>query len=272
MGRTLSRLATRLSMLLVAAACTSAAAAAAFDHRHTAWSALLKPHVVLLDGGRASRLRYSALARERAALQSYLATLSAVEAHEFAAWNRAQRLAFLINAYNAQMVALVLTRHPGIGSVWDFGKLLNNPFRRRFFMLLGRETSLDDIEHGMIRAPGAYDDARIHFAVNCASLGCPMLREEAYRAEHLDAQLDEQAWRFLSDRARNRVGADGALEVSSIFKWYGDDFSRGSGDLADYFARHAARLADEPAARLRILEKRAPLRFLDYDWRLNDAP
>jgi hypothetical protein len=271
MGRTLSRLATRLSAVALLAA-AGATAAAEFDHRHAAWTALLRPNVVVLDGGRASRLRYAGLARDRAALQSYLAALSAVEAREFGAWNKAQRLAFLINAYNAHMAALVLTRHPGIESVWDFGKLLNNPFKRRFFMLLGRETSLDDIEHGLIRAPGAYDDPRIHFAVNCASLGCPMLREEAYRAADLDAQLDEQTVRFLSDRARNRVAADGALEVSSIFKWYGGDFSRGGATLADFFARHAALLAGDDATRQRILEKRAPLRFLDYDWRLNGAP
>jgi hypothetical protein len=95
-----------------------------------------------------------------------------------------------------------LTRYPDIRSVWDFGKVFNNPFRKRFFKMFGRDYSLDMIEHDTIRARGTYDDPRIHFAVNCASVGCPMLREEAYVGERLERQLDEQTARFLSDRSR----------------------------------------------------------------------
>ena len=82
--------------------------------------------------------------------------------------------------------------------------------------------SLDGIEHDTIRKPGVYDDPRIHFAVNCASIGCPALRNEAYVADRLDAQLEDQTKRFLSDRSRNRyVPESNTLEVSKIFDWYG---------------------------------------------------
>ena len=92
--------------------------------------------------------------------------------------------------------------------------------------LLGKTRSLDDIEHGLIRGSGKYNDPRIHFAVNCASIGCPALREEAYTATDLESQLQEQTVRFMSDMTRN-IAQDNTLSVSSIFKWYGDDFEQG---------------------------------------------
>ena len=248
---------------------------AQFDQQHTAWTDLLKKHVVVVDGGKASRVSYAGFARDRARLKAYLATLSSVSRHDFNEWSKPRQLAFLINAYNGQMVELILTRYPDIKSVWDFGKIFNNPFKIKFFNLLEREASLDQIEHELIRAPGVYDDPRVHFAVNCASVGCPMLREEAYTGDRLDAQLDDQTSRFLADRTRNRYNAtDGKLEVSAIFDWYGGDFShsaRGIASREDFFANHANLLADDAAARRRIASKLAPLRFLEYDWRLNDA-
>ena len=122
----------------------TSSAAAAFDHAHPSWDALLKKHVVLLDGGKASQLRYADMARERTGLKAYLQTLSDVSEREFEAWSRAEQMAFLINAYNAFTVEKVLTRYPAIASIWDFGKLFGNPFRDRFFMLFGQPRSLDD--------------------------------------------------------------------------------------------------------------------------------
>lgn len=259
-----------LALLLAAPA-----GAAEFDHQHKAWTDLLRKHVVVLDGGKASRMRYAELQKERAALQTYLTTLSQVTEAEFRAWSKTQQLAFLINAYNAHMVELVLTRYPDIKSVWDFGKLFNNPFKRKFFRLLGREFSLDMIEHDTIRAKGVYDDPRIHMAVNCASVGCPMLREEAYVGNRLDQQLDEQVRRFLSDHTRNRYNAQAnALEVSEIFKWYAADFTsglRGIQSREQFFGSHAALLADDAAQQEAIRNRKPDLRFLDYDWALNDA-
>ena len=265
----------RRTFLLASAALAMPVRAQAFDHRHAAWTTLLKKHVVLLDGGKASQLRYAGMAADSAALKAYLATLTAVSSAEFDGFSKPQQQAFLINAYNAFTVDLVLTRYPKLASIKELGSLLQSPWKQKFVPLLGTTTSLDGIEHEMLRARGRYDDPRVHFAVNCASIGCPMLREEAFVAERLDAQLDEQAQRFLSDRTRNRWSpTTGKLEVSKIFDWYGEDFKlghRGIASLPAFLARYADRLADAPADRERIAAQKVPLSFLDYDWRLNDA-
>ena len=226
--------------------------AQAFEHG--AWDALLKKNVVLLEGGKASQFRYADV--DRKALQAYLASLSRVEEKEFKTWSREEQMAFLINAYNAFTVEKILTRYPDIRSIWDFGKLFGNPFKDEFFTLLGRRMSLDGIEHGLLRKN--YREPRVHYAVNCASVGCPMLREEAYIAARLERQLDEQAVRFLSDRSRNRY-RDGRLEVSKIFDWFKEDFE----PRQAYFARYA-KVLGYPG-------NEAPLTFLDYDWSLNDS-
>jgi hypothetical protein len=255
--------------------------AQSFDHDHKAWAALLKKHVVLIDGGKASQVRYAGFARDRGELKAYLTALSKVTQAEFNAWGKAQQMAFLINAYNAFTVEKILSRHPNIKSIWDFGKVFGNPFKDKFFMLLGREFSLDMIEHDTLRKPGSYDEPRVHFAVNCASVGCPMLREEPYVAARLEAQLEEQTKRFLSDRSRNRYNAqDNALEVSEIFKWFSVDWTSGyrgfdgKGEPVQsreqFFAKYADLLADVPAQRQAIIGRRAAIRHLDYDWTLND--
>jgi hypothetical protein len=130
----------------------------------------------------------------------------------------------------------------------------------------------------MIRIDGAYDDPRIHFALNCSALGCPMLREEAYVPDRLDRQLEEQTVRFLSRRARNRYNPQtGMLEVSKLFDsppWYGGDFRRGwkgYTSLEQFFAAYAVHLTDDPAARKIIQDRKAQIRFMDYDWSLNDT-
>ncbi len=266
----LKQIVTIFSLWLLAAT----AALAQFDQNHAQWNALLKKHVVLLDGGKASQLRYAGMAADRAPLAAYIDTLAKVTEADFKSWNKSQQLAFLINAYNANMVHKILMRHPNIKSVWDYGKLIGNPFKDNFISLLGRKMTLDNIEHDTIRAPGAYDDPRIHFAVNCASIGCPMLREEAYVGERIDAQLENQTVRFLSDRSRNRVSADGKLEVSKIFDWYGDDFRKGHKGfktLESLFAKYATLLTDSADHQKRVREGKAAIGFLDYDWGLNDA-
>jgi hypothetical protein len=260
--------------LLAAAALCLALPAAAFDATHADWDALLRKHVAWQPGGHASTVGYAGFKRDRAALTAYLDRLSAVGSAQFRAWSKAQQLAFLINAYNAYTVELILTRYPDLESIRDLGSLLSSPWKKKFVPLLGERHSLDDIEHGMIRAPGAYDDPRIHMAVNCASIGCPALRPEAYVGERLDAQLDDQVARFLSDRSRNRYDAgSGRLRVSRIFDWYGDDFRRGHrgiDSLEGFFARYAALLADQPEPQQAIRERKVRIAFLDYDWTLND--
>jgi hypothetical protein len=275
-----TRSATRVVALIIGISLALAwtpARADGFDRTHAAWSTLLAKHVVLIDAGKASQVSYAGFATDRAALAAYLGALSAVTPAELESWSKADQIAFLINAYNAFTIELILTRYPDLQSIRDLGNVVfNSPWKRRFFTLLGRPQHLDGIEHEALRKPGVYDEPRIHFAVNCASVGCPMLREEAYVGSRLDAQLEDQTRRFLADRNRNRYSPErAALEVSPIFDWYRKDFESGYGGVRSreqFLARYAALLADRPEERAAVESGKAPLRFLEYDWRLNDVP
>lgn len=270
------------TLLAAAALLVAASAQAAFDHSHAAWDALLRKHVKVIDGGKASQVRYADLAKDRGALKAYLAEVSKVTAAEFAAWPKAERMAFLVNAYNAFTVELILTKYPDLKSIRDLGNIVfNSPWKQKFFTLFGEPWWLDRIEHETLRKPGAYDEPRVHYAVNCASVGCPALREEAFVASRLEAQLEEQARRFLSDRSRNRFNpATGKLEVSEIFKWFKEDWTSGYRGLSNgapvtsreqYFAKYADLLADKPGDRKLVADGKAPIDHAAYDWSLNDA-
>jgi hypothetical protein len=243
-----------------------AAGAAAFDHAYDDYAAVLGRHVHWTADGHASGVAYAALKRDQAALQAVLDALSAVTPAQFEAFDRDQQMAFLINAYNAFTLQLVLTRYPDLESIRELGSLLRSPWKRPFFELLGQTRHLDWIEHDRLRPD--YADPRVHFAVNCASIGCPALRPEPYRADRLAAQLDDQQRRFLTDRTRNRFNAaDGRLRVSPIFKWFAEDFG---GDPRAWLSVRAALVADTPADRARIAAGDFRLDHLSYDWTLND--
>lgn len=244
-------------------------AQAAFDHSHAKFDALLKQHVTWISSGGASEIDYAAIKRDPSLLKSYLAEISAVTSEQYRGFSQPQKLAFLINAYNAYTIDFILTEYPDIESIKDLGSLFSSPWKKRLFPLLGEKRSLDDIEHDMIRKPGDFDDPRIHMAVNCASVGCPALRNEAYVAKRLDAQLDDAVNRFLSDRSRNRAD-DKGLWVSKIFDWYAGDFEKQSGSVAAWLAPHAAELSEDPAVRAGIAAASLRIRYLDYDWSLND--
>jgi hypothetical protein len=258
---------------------TMNASAQSFDHSHAAFSALLKKHVVLVEGGKTSKVNYVEFGKDRAALKSYLETISKVSEAEFNGWTKPQRMAFLINAYNGFTLELILQNYP-TKSIKDIGGTFDNRWKRKFFKLFGQDFYLDKIEHETLRKPGAYDEPRVHFAVNCASIGCPALREEAFTADKLDKQLEEQATRFLSDRSRNRYDAKSdKLEVSMIFKWFKEDWESGYKGFdnktpaiksrEDYFARYAKLLADAPADQQKITDGKVGISFMDYDWSIN---
>ncbi len=255
------------------------ASAQSFDHSHAAFTTLLTKHVVLIDGGKTSKVKYAELNKDQPQLKSYLDGLSRVTEAEFNAWPAPQQMAFLINAYNGYTLELILQNYP-VKSIKDIGGLFDNRWKRKFFKLLGQDSYLDKIEHEILRKPGAYNEPRVHYAVNCASIGCPSLREEAFTADRLGAQLEEQAVRFLSDRTRNRY-ANGKLEVSRLFNWFKEDWAGGYTGFdgktqaiksrEEYFARYAKQLADSPADQQVIASGKAPLSYLDYDWSLNGA-
>lgn len=212
--------------------------------------------------------------QEQDKLQQYLKQLSAVSRTEFEALSRDQQLAFLINAYNAFTIELILTEWPDIDSIRDIGSFWRSPWKREFISLLGEEVSLDQIEHEWIRGWDRYQEPRIHFAVNCASIGCPALRAEAYTGEKLNAQLEQQTALFLSDRSRNRLENPETLLLSAIFDWYRDDFEDGNMGyqrLEAFLLNYADALNLSETAVQRLTAGEMEIDFLDYDWRLNDG-
>jgi hypothetical protein len=256
---------------LAAAGLAGPLAAQAFDLAYGAWDALLKKHVRWLPDGKQSRVAYAGMAADRAALKAVLESLSAVTPVQFAAFGKPQQMAFLINAYNAFTIELILTEYPKLKSIKDLGSFITSPWKKPFFRLLGAERHLDWIEHEQLRPK--YQDPRIHAAIVCASIGCPALRPEAFTADRLEAQLEDGMQRFLGDRTRNRASAD-KLEVSSIFKWFREDFEKGHQGFSrveDVFARYAAQLSADPAVQDQLRARKLAPSFLDYDWSLNDA-
>jgi hypothetical protein len=245
----------------------------AFDPEHQAWTDLLAQHVQWNAAGTATSVDYDGLLADHARLKSYLAELSAVPSAQVAGWSKSERRAFLLNAYNAFTIELILRAWPKVGSIKDLGSLFSSPWKQRFFTLFGKQQHLDGIEHDLIRGAADYDDPRIHFAVNCASIGCPALRPEAYRGADLEAQLDDQTRRFLRDRTRNRFdAADGTLYLSRIFDWYGEDFERGllgSQSVTAFVAGYPAELGIDAASAAKLTTGEFDIEFLDYDWALN---
>jgi hypothetical protein len=248
------------------------AAAEEFDQTHALWTAVLKAHV------HDDRFDYAKLKAEPAQLDQYLKALSGVQAHELAAWTREQRFAFWINAYNAFTVKKVVANYP-LKSIKDLDSALGlkSVFDDDFIALPhlhpeGKDAgpspkeqrlSLNDVENGILRP--TFKDARVHAAINCASLSCPALSAEAFVAEKLERQLDERMRAFLADARRNRFDAEkGRAEVSEVFKWFKEDFERDAGGVREFLLRFAPKEAQE-------LLKTAKLEHLDYDWSLNDV-
>lgn len=207
---------------------------------------------------------YAALAEDREDLDAYLASLDRVRP---ATLDDAEALAFWINAYNAVVLHHVLERYPGIENV----KEVDGFFDGFTFPVAGEELTLDQIEHRGIEI----GDERIHFAVVCASTSCPDLRGEPYVAERLDEQLREQTRSFLSDESKGLRydPEENTVRLSSIFKWYAGDFTGGSTVVA-FFARGGVLewvIDHAPEEVARTLEGKDPsVRYLDYDWSLND--
>ena len=242
---------------------------AAFDN--SAWDGLLKKNVIELKGGQASQVNYAAMQRDHAILKTYLNATSKVSQTEFDHWNNDEQLAFLINAYNAWTVELILTRYPKIESIKDLGSLFSSPWKKSFIPFLGQTRSLDNIEQGLIRGSDRYQDPRIHFAVNCASIGCPALHREAFEAERLNTQLEHSTQLFLQDRSRNHLDAN-TLYVSSIFKWYHQDFEKGwkgVNSVGQFLSQYSEPLGLNTTQKDMLKNGKINIDYLPYDWRLN---
>ena len=243
-----------------------------FDHEHSIYNELLQS--VVVEQGHQTAVKYRLLKEDPSLLEEYAKTIEAVSQSEFDSWNKDQQLAFLINAYNAFTLKLIIDNYPDIDSIRDLGGLIfSSPWDIKFFKLFGEKADLDHIEHDLIR--GNFNEARIHFAVNCASRGCPPLATKAYIANTLDEQLDYATRLFLTDPERNRYNAkNNTLELSSIFKWYRQDFVSAAGSLPAFVAPYITDDAEQQK-KLQFGSQHGlqniPVRYLDYDWSLNDA-
>ncbi len=235
-----------------------------FDHGHAAFDRVLRQHVT------GDRFDYRALKADLAGLRGYLDTLEAVRASDFVTWSKAERYAFWINAYNAYTLMTVTERYP-VASIRDIGSAETTVWDEAFIPLGAlhgdsQRLSLNQIEHEVLRAE--FPDARVHAAVNCASIGCPPLRAEAYLAERLEEQLDSQARAWIADAVRTRFDEESeTVRVSKIFEWFEQDFVRDAGGALQWIARYAP----VPQATWIADARAVKLRYLEYDWGLNDV-
>jgi Protein of unknown function, DUF547 len=248
--------------------------AASFDHEYQQYAQVLREHV------RPPRVDYAALKTGRASLDAAVAAFAQPTTAEEQKWTREERLAFWINAYNAFTLRAIVDHYP-IRASWltlaprNSIRQIDGVWTTITWQAAGRTLTLDDIEHRILRPE--FKEPRVHFAVNCASIGCPPLAAEPYRAATLETQLDEAARRYFASAQGLRIDRD-TLHVSKILEWYGEDFvARFAPDapagrdrieravrgvVARFGPPEAAALAWTPAVRVR---------FLDYDWSLNDT-
>ena len=235
----------------------------AFDHTHAAWGKWLKQFANV--NGPSTTVNYKAAKAEPNMLKPYLKTLEAVTKAEHDGFTDPQKMSFLINAYNAFTVSIVTDNYP-IKSIKDLGGLFSSPWKKKFFTLFGEEQNLDNIEHDRLRKEWA--EPRVHFALVCASKGCPALRGEAYVATKLEEQLEAAAKLFLNDTSRNRWDqAENKLYLSKVFDWYAGDFIKKSGSVQSFVT---PRMATVPANAAKMAK--AQIGYLDYDWTLNETP
>ncbi len=236
----------------------TAQAAEQFDQSHTRLARVLD--AVVKD----ARVDYAKLKSNPAELDGYLQDVAAVPAAEFARWREADRLALLINLYNAQTLRLIIDHYP-LTSIRSIGVLPGAAWREPIVRQGGQIMTLSYLESDVIRAD--YREPRIHFALVCAAIGCPPLRSEPYVGARLNEQLDDQARRFLATPEKNRFDAASAtLHLSPIFKWYQKDFVASAGSLALYvkpFMPEAQHSSSTYPAKVKVT-------FTDYDWTLNE--
>lgn len=229
-----------------------AATSPVVDHSH--YDRLLKKYV-----NAKGLVNYKGFQTDEQEFNQYLALLS--KNPPAPNWSKNEQMAYWINTYNAYTIRLILDHYP-LKSIKDIGSaipipLVTTPWAAKFFSIGGEQMSLDDIEHGTLRKK--YDDPRIHFALVCAALTCPRLRNEAYTASRLDAQLDDQGRDFLNNPAKNSISPDKA-QLSKYFDWYKSDWTKNGQSVAKWVNRYS---------RTKINEQ-TPVTFLDYNWRLNE--
>lgn len=200
---------------------------------------------------------YQGFKNDESYLDQYLKILENSDSNAFA---RNERFAFYVNAYNAWTIKLVLSAYPDVTSIKDLGSLFKSPWKKKICRLDRDIISLDDIEHKILRP--TFKDPRIHFVVNCASKGCPKLISKPYTGSTMESQLNSAAQTFINDSQKNYLKGN-TLYVSSIFKWFSEDFGN---DIAGFILKYASgNLKTELTAKAGHIK----ISYLDYDWSLN---
>ena len=200
---------------------------------------------------------YRGIKNEEMILDQYLKVLENTDPRKLSG---SEQFAFYVNAYNAWTIKLILSAYPGLKSIKELGSFLSTPWKKKIARIDGDVLTLDAIEHDILRKQ--FKDPRVHFAVNCASQSCPPLRSEPYQGNILNRQLDEMTTAFLNDPARNYLDGK-TLYVSSIFKWFAEDFNN---DIVGYFLIYAQ---EDLKKRLEANRDKIGIKYLDYDWSLN---
>lgn len=230
---------------------------------------------------------YRALKADRELLDRYVISLGDVEPEAYDSWSEREKIAFWLNAYNAVTLKVVIDHYPiekkllPQGLIFPLNSIQQIPgqWKGITHRVLGEERTLDEIEHQILRK--RFNEPRIHMALVCAARGCPPLRPEPYVAGRLDAQLNDQTRRFLSNPLKFQVDwEEGIVELSPIFKWFGEDFLRGFGPPPEetfgprsdteraVLAFVAGYMGPEKRQFLRQGNYR--IRYLGYDWSLNE--
>ena len=203
---------------------------------------------------------YASFKTEHPKLKEYIEYLAGINPDKL---SRDDAFAYYINLYNAATIDLVLENYPGIDSIKDIGGFFGKPWKIEFITLKGKKVHLDHVEHEILRP--TYKDPRIHFAVNCASLGCPPLHTEPFEGETLNATLDELTIQNMADPAHTRLEGDD-LYVSKVFDWFGEDWG-GKEDKVAFVHKYSSR---KQAAEIDQLGSSLNLKYSEWDWTLND--
>ena len=238
-----------LICFLIIGLTTTALAAQGVDH--SLYAELLGKYV------KTGVVDYQGFKNEEAKLNQYLKVLEKTDTKTL---SRNEQFAFYVNAYNAWTIKLILGGYPGVKSIKDLGSLFKSPWKKKICRIDGGVITLDNIEHNILRPE--FKDPRVHFAINCAAKSCPPLRSEPYSGSELDQQLDEMTRAFINDLESNRL-EDHTLYVSSIFKWFGEDFNK---DIIGFFLKYAKGNLKE---QLEANKEKIKVKYLDYDWSLN---
>ncbi|WP_282170191.1 DUF547 domain-containing protein [Ruegeria atlantica] len=229
------------------------------DHRD--WTAFLHRYVVA-DGKGVNRVTYGQVTQaDRARLDEYLVDLQAIDP---ARLTRDQQLAYWINLYNALTADVVLENYP-VASIRDIkdGPLSIGPWNQPLARVAGQELTLNDIEHRIIRP--TFGEPRIHYALNCAAVGCPNLMDRAWQAETLERDFAAAEHAYINDPRGVQFDQRGGLILSKIFIWFREDFGPNEKSVLAYIATAA-----EPELRAR-LQQTPRVKAYQYDWALNDA-